>query len=296
MLRPAPGVQGSHASGRTLAWLPMSDSQETPSWLKALGREPVPQAIELGGRTHRLERVLKHDFFAYTGLYVAGDEKIILKLGRKASLWGLPLGWIGRLHARHECAVFQQLEDLEVVPRFTGRYGKYGITHAYVEGRDLRRGEHVDDDFFPRLRHGLAEIHRRGMAYVDLEKCENVLVGDDGRPYLFDFQISWYWPGRLGGDLWPLRWIRTRLQQADDYHLTKLIRRIRPDLLSGEELAASRRKPPHVRLHSALTRPFTRLRRRILNRVDPSRKRGKRGERGEQGRIHSAASSREIVP
>ena len=46
------------------------------------------------------------------------------------------------------------------------------------------------------LRADLAEIHRRGMAYVDLEKCENVLVGDDGAPLLTDFGIA-----RLGLDV-----------------------------------------------------------------------------------------------
>jgi len=255
----------------------MAPPRETPSWLKALGHEPEPPAIELEGRRLRLERVLKHDFFAYTAIYSGEGAKAVLKVGRRASFFGLPLGWIGRIHARHESAVFRQLEDLAIVPRFTGRYRAHGITHEYVEGRELRAGDQVDDAFYPRLREGLAEIHRRGLAYVDLEKCENVLVGDDGRPYLFDFQISWYWPARWGGDLLPLRWIRTRLQQADEYHLQKLVRRTRPDLLTREELLASRQKPIHVRIHSALTRPLTRLRRRILNRIDPSRKRGERG-------------------
>lgn len=264
---------------------PMPDARPTPTWLKALGNEPEPASIELEGRTYRLERVLKHDFFAYTGLYVGESSKIILKIGRKAPVLGLPLGWIGRLHARHESAVFRQLDDLDVVPRFTGRYGAHGITHEYVEGRELRRGDHVDEEFFPRLRRGLDEIHRRGMAYVDLEKCENVLVGADGRPYLFDFQISWYWPASRGGNLWPLRWIRSTLQQADDYHLTKLVRRTRPDLLSREELVASRKKPFHVRIHNSFTRPLIKLRRRILARIDPTRR------RGERGRVHPSPTS-----
>jgi hypothetical protein len=135
----------------------------------------------------------------------------------------------------------------------------------------------VADDFFPRLSAGLAEIHRRGLAYVDLEKCENVLVGDDGRPYLFDFQISWRWPFRFLRHSAPVVWVARRFQAGDRYHLTKLLRRTRPDLLTPAEVAAAGSKPFWVRLHGRVSRPLTLVRRSVLERVDPTRKRGERG-------------------
>ncbi len=255
------------------------ETKKTPPWLLALGRDEPPPEIEIERGVFRLDHIFKHDFFAFTARYVGVDQSgsVILKIGRTASFFGLPLSWIGRLHAWHESRVFRQLEDLETVPAFTGRYGKYGMTHEFVEGHELAKGERVPDAFFPRLEAAVTEIHRRKMAYVDLEKCENVLVGDDGHPYLFDFQISWYWPESHGGDLLPLRWLRARFQQGDRYHLLKLKRRTRPDLMSEEELAASRRRPLPVRIHSTLVRPLTKLRRRILNRIDPVKNRGERG-------------------
>ncbi|NOT31973.1 MAG: hypothetical protein HOP15_16120 [Planctomycetes bacterium] len=246
-----------------------------------MGKEPPPAEIELARARYGLVRIFKHDFFAYTALYetLGGDEprKIVLKIGRRASLCGLPLAWIGRLHSWHESAVFSEVDDLDIVPRFTGRWGRHGITHEFIEGHPLERGERVPDDFFPRLAAGLAEIHRRGLAYVDLEKCENVLVGSDSRPYLFDFQISWRCPfARLRGR-WPVSWIARRFQAGDRYHLTKLRLRCRPDLLTPGELALARRKPFLVRLHGGLARPLTLLRRFVLKRVDPARKGGERG-------------------
>ncbi len=255
----------------------MAETPATPSWLLALGKEPAPEWIQLEGGSFQLERVFKHDFFAYTALYRGERGRVVLKIGRKASLFGLPLGWIGRLNAWHESTVFRAVDDLEVVPRFTGRWGRHGITHEYIDGHALERGERVPDDFFERLSAGLEEIHRRGLAYVDLEKCQNVLIGVDGRPYLFDFQISWRWPLPWGGDLWPASWLRRRLQAGDRYHLTKLKLRSRPDLFTPEELVAARRRPPLIWLYGALTRPFTRLRRLFLRRIDPTRKRGERG-------------------
>jgi hypothetical protein len=254
----------------------------TPRWLLALGKEPPPPTIELEGRWYELERIYKHDFFAYTALYAGPTGRVVLKIGRRASFFGLPLSWIGRLHSWHESTVFGAVDDLEIVPRFTGRWKKHGITHEFIEGHPLEKGERVDDDFFPRLAAGLAEIHRRGLAYVDLEKCENVLVGVDGRPYLFDFQISWRWPFAFWRDRWPVTAIARRFQAGDLYHLTKLQLRTRPDLFTPEQLSAARTKPFLVRLHGGLTRPLTLLRRSVLKRIDPARK------RGERGRVRSA--------
>lgn len=255
----------------------MPESRPTPPWLLALGKEPPPPAIELGGARYELGRIFKHDFFAYTALYRGPVGSIVLKIGRKAPFFGLPLAWIGRLHAWHEAAVFRAVDDIAIVPRFTGRYGKHGITHAFVEGHPLEKGERVADDFFPRLAEGLAEIHRRGLAYVDLEKPENVLVGANGRPYLFDFQISWRWPFAFLRERWPVTAIARRFQAGDLYHLAKLQRRTRPDQFSPEQLAAAKRRPFLVRLHNGLTRPLTLLRRRALKHLDPARKRGERG-------------------
>ena len=245
--------------------------------LLALGREPLPQRIQIDSREYELEQVYKHDFFAATARYANHDARIVLKIGRQAPFLGIPLGWIGRLHAIHETALYGALQDLPVVPAFIGRYGAHGFAHEYIEGHHMTKGEHVPDDFFDRLREALQEIHRRDMAYVDLEKCENVLVGDDGRPYLIDFQISWRWPWRLGADLFPLRWLRQRFQNADHYHLIKLQRRTRPDQLSEETLRNSYRKPGVIRVLSKLTRPITLLRRKILDWVAPRTGPGERG-------------------
>jgi len=259
----------------------MASPKKRSSWGLALGREDPPDPVELEGGTYHLEQVFKHDFFAFTACYRGAKDKVILKIGRRASLFGLPLAWIGRLHAWHEGHALAAVDDIDVVPRFTGYYGKHGLSHAFVEGHQLAKGEHVPDDFFARLRSGLAEIHRRKMAYVDLEKPENVLVGDDGRPYLIDFQIAYRWPFRRGGELWPLRWLRTRLQRADEYHVSKLQRRTRRDQMSDDEIAASRRRPLPVKLWTQVTRPIVNARRRILHRIDP----GPTRKRKRDGRI-----------
>jgi len=252
-------------------------SRSIPSVLTALGREPLPSHIEWSREQHRLERVFKNDFFAVTALYVGESRKVVLKIGRRASFFGIPLRWIGRFLAAKERSALLSLQDIEGIPRCLGGWRDTGLVREYVEGHALARREHVPDDFHARLRALIHAIHQRGMAFVDLEKPSNVIVGDDGRPYLVDFQICWRLPRKWGGELLPARWIRRFFQRGDLYHLTKLQRRTRPDQMTPEALADSYRKPWYVRAYTVLTRPFTLSRRAVLNLVAP---RGGPGERG----------------
>jgi hypothetical protein len=223
------------------------------------------------------QEVFKHDFFAITALYVGESGKVVLKVHREASFLLVPLGWLGRLLTARECAALQRLGDVPGVPELVGHWGTTGLVRQYIDGHPLARGDRVSDDFHAQLRTLIDTIHDHGMAYVDLEKSENVLVGDDGRPYLFDFQISWYLARKWGGESWPARKVRQWLQAGDIYHLGKLQRRTRPDQLTAEQRAATYRKPWHVRAYRFVTWPFTWCRRRVLNRLVPRRRKGERG-------------------
>jgi len=258
-------------------------SKKPPAWLRALGREELPATLTVEGRRYQHANTFKHDFFAATGLYaiVAHDDspqpptcgtgpqghnsstKVILKVGRRASLLGVPMAWIGRFLGRREGRLLDMAAGVEGIPRFLGMWGQTGIIHDYVEGRPLSRGDRPDDYFFSRLTAMLDQIHALDVAYVDLEKPENILLGDDGRPYLIDFQISFDGTGRFGR-LWPSRKILHVLQSADHYHLMKHWRRVRPDQLTPEQIALSYKAPFYISWHRMLFRPFTRVRRQIL--------------------------------
>jgi len=245
------------------------------AWLRALGREEMPTRIDLPDGPYLHERTYKHDFFAATGLYTGPSGLAILKIGRQASVFGLPMRWLGKRLADRECELYQAVADLSGVPRCLGRWGPTGFVHAFVQGHPLQRDERVDAHFFPRLEQLLKQLHQRGIAYVDLEKRENILVDDQGHPWLIDFQISWHWlndgqprqglqrliPAALG------RFILARLQEGDLYHLLKHHRRHRPDGLTSQQIAASYRSGPFIAMHRRLFRPFTLLRRSILKKL-----------------------------
>ncbi len=224
--------------------------------------------VSIEGVPYVCLEVFKHDFFAATSRYEANAQHIVVKVGRRADFLGLPLAWLGRLATAHECAMYARLGEIQGIPRFLGRLNPNVFAHAFVPGHPLRRYEQVPDTFFPRLEHLLDEVHRQDVAYVDLEKRGNILVGDDGKPYLIDFQISLHVaPGRSPHRRLA-RWLLRRLQQSDRYHLLKHWRRHRPDQLSAEQLARAQRRPIWIDLHRRLAAPFVRFRRRTLQRVE----------------------------
>jgi len=224
--------------------------------------------VRCRGVVYNRVETFKHDFFAATGLYrgPTGDLAV-LKVGRTNELLSIPMDWSGRFLGKREIRFYELVQDLPGVPRFIGPVGRTGLLHAFVPGHPLGRKEVVSDSFFDELFELLGELHDRGIAYVDLNKRQNILVGDDGRPYLIDFQISLRLPPGPLGRWWPLRWILQRFQHADVYHALKHKRRLRPDLLTPAEAASLERLSIWIRLHRLIARPLTQFRRRTLRRL-----------------------------
>jgi hypothetical protein len=228
----------------------------------------LPPSVTCRGARYEHVHTFKHDFFAATGIYRGPDGLAVLKIGRATDFLSLPMAWIGKFLARREIHLYAETQSLPGVPRLIGPVGKTGFLHAFVPGHPLERREAVSDAFFDELGALLAAIHARHIAYVDLNKRQNILVGDDGHPYLIDFQISLWLPPTGWRRLRPVRWLLARFQQADCYHFLKHKRRLRPDLLTPDELAQVSHLSIWIRLHRLFARPLTNLRRRTLKRLN----------------------------
>jgi serine/threonine protein kinase len=126
----------------------------------------------------------------------------------------------------------------------------------------------VPETFFDDLERLIHEIHERRIAYVDANKPENILLGDDGRPHLIDFQISW--DLHELGDTWINRWWLRRLQHSDIYHVLKHKRRLRPDQMSAVERDIVEKRGLLIQLHRVVTMPYKRVRRSTFKRMRDS--------------------------
>ena len=248
-----------------------------PAFFFALGRQRLPTEITVEGVTWRLRQPFKHDFFAATALYErvpatpndpAGLPTLaVLKVQRTYPLCGLPVRWLGAYVARHEIAVYRALQGLQGIPRFLGAVGPTGFLHEYIPGCDLRKRPILTAEYFLRFQTLLSEMHQRHVAYVDSNKRENILLGDDGRPWLIDFQISFLVRrGERGNFL--VRWIFRRFVRADWYHFYKHKTRFVRHACSPEDFTRARKRGFLHRLHRVVTRPLVILRRKILARYD----------------------------
>jgi hypothetical protein len=240
--------------------------------LRACGRYPLPEKITVAGLTFEQVCIFKHDFFAATALYERAKgsdnsvvpQKMVLKVGRHADLLGIPLAWLGELLCCHEWRILTLVQGMPGIPKLSGRHGKTGFVYEYIEGCSLDERPKLPDDFFDQLESLLEQIHARRIAYVDMNKRGNILLGRNGTACLIDFQISFHIPRRLFGSQFLADCLLNHLRKEDLYHLGKHKRRLRGDLMTAEQIAASRRISGVIALHRTVTRPLTGLRRAVL--------------------------------
>ena len=226
----------------------------------ACGEAGLPQQVNCRGKLWQLETVFKHDFFACTGRYLCErtQERVVLKISRLQSFLGVRCAWIGRFLRNREAKILKQLGDIDQFPHIIKLYGRNGVIYNYIEGKTLDEKPNVPDDFFDQLRVLLETIHQRNICYMDLNKRGNILVGQDGRPYVIDFQISLFLPAK-----W-CNWLRKAFQKEDLYHLLKHKCKLRPDLLTEQEHTHAKRPSFLIRIHRIIARPFQKLRRPVL--------------------------------
>jgi hypothetical protein len=231
-----------------------------------LGHDDPPEEIRIQGGAHQRLRVFKHDSWAATALYEGPLGLVVCKFNRRQPIGPIPMRWLGWILARRERRFLQKLGDLPNIPDWSGDVFEgeqrlaNAVAHAYVRGEPLRYDEPVDENFFPALEATLREMHRRGMAFVDLHKAENVLVSDDGRPFLIDFQIGFALPRWWPANCFIPRAFLRMLQQSDLYHLQKHIEQHAAG--GGAKVLVA--PPWWIRAHRLVAVPFRTCRRWLL--------------------------------
>lgn len=252
---PGPGV-GGHTRPR-------------PAVFRALGHAEPPTSVELDAETFRHVETLKHDSWAVTAVYRSATRTAKCKFNRTQPILFMPMSWLGRLLAARERWFMKRLAGIQGIPvslgevRVEGQRLAHAMAHEWIEGHALAEGERVDDHFFPLLTAILKDVHRRGVAHVDLHKRENLLVDNAGRPHLIDYQISF---GLASGRLSALVFggLLRLFQRCDDYHLLKHRMRHRPDQVDLLPEDMHRMRPWWIRAHRCVAVPFRTVRRRLL--------------------------------
>jgi len=213
--------------------------RKRPNVLRALGNQEPPRTVCVDGVTYHLREVFKHDSWAATAKYGDGGpgmleqtneseiidrdrNTIVCKFNRLSPIGLIPMSWLGRFLAHREHYFLSELKHFEGIPevyndiRIDGQVAKHAVAHVFIDGKPLSLCSNLTEEFFDRVEKLIDLLHQRRIAYVDLHKQENVIVGDDGLPYLIDFQVSMQLPS------W--RWLDPLFRifrDCDRYHMSK---------------------------------------------------------------------------
>jgi hypothetical protein len=157
-------------------------------------------------------------------LVEVGGRRLVVKDFAPRGVWVRIT--IGRWIAAREVRALRALDGLPTVPRFLGSIDALAFAVEYRPGRRMSRklAGRVPPDFLGRLETALREMHRRGVAHLDLRHRSNVLVGEDGDPILIDFGSALTF--RPGGLL--ARWLLPLFGRLDRAAVEKWRARLSP--------------------------------------------------------------------
>jgi len=130
-----------------------------------------------------------------------GDSVWVFKDFRPRSF--LARNLLGRFLLAREIRGLTRVAGIETPPREALKVDAFSLAYPFLPGRSLREVHRVQlgADFFPALERTVQRMHARvGIVHLDLRNADNILVTEEGRPALLDFQshLSTRWmPGPL---------------------------------------------------------------------------------------------------
>ena len=85
------------------------------------------------------------------------------------------------------------MKALEGVPRFYNVIDGLAIIVEEIPGKNiegLEKENPLEETFFYDLRQLIEKVHARGLAHCDLKRAPNILIGDNGKPYIVDWSAA----------------------------------------------------------------------------------------------------------
>lgn len=172
---------------------------------------------------------------------------------------------VGPILIRREYGALRKLIGVEGIPRLVGRIDRYALAIEHVPGVSLDKGlpHPAPNGFYTSLRRVIDDMHGRGVAHCDLRSRGNVMLGDDGRPYVIDFAACVF----LGRGINPFfKWLFGQFVLADRNAVLRVKQRLSGDLLSDDEKAELATPLPFERPARVFGETVRKITRKLLTR------------------------------
>lgn len=141
----------------------------------------------------------------------------------------------GRFLVWREKKAYERLEGIKGVPVFYGSIDGLALIMEEIAGKSIKavhQTKGIPEKFYSDLHDLLETVHNAGLAHCDLKRAPNIIVGDDGMPYLVD------WSASISADefrMFPLSMIFRRFVRDDFNSIVKLKLKYNPEMVSREE-------------------------------------------------------------
>lgn len=166
---------------------------------------------------------LKADTFGAIWRTGAGGGTCIERDLTSAKPWA---AWLARRLALREARALGRLRGLRGFPQLRAVH-RDGLVRSFVPGQPMYEAQPRDAAWFVDALTLLRRMHRAGVTHNDLAKEPNLLVTEDGRAAIVDFQLASVFDRRS-------RWFRV-LAHEDLRHLLKHKRTYRPESLTARQ-------------------------------------------------------------
>ena len=116
------------------------------------------------------------------------------------------------------------------------RLGKFTLSYKYIKGQNLssfsRRNNSINKDFFPNLEKAVKEMHSYGIVHLDIRTGSNVIISEDNKPIIIDFQSY------LVLDFIPGDYLKNLLKSVDISGVYKYWTKMSPETLDDSKKEA----------------------------------------------------------
>jgi len=144
---------------------------------------------------------------------------------------------VGRFLIWREAKAYRRLNGMKGTPTLYRVIDGIALVAEEIPGISLENLEQamtLPGSFFDELNELVTRFHRRGLAHCDLKRAANILLGEDGHPYIVDWAAS---ISETEFRFPLLRLIYRRFLLDDRMAVIKLKLRHTPETVTREEMA-----------------------------------------------------------
>ncbi len=143
---------------------------------------------------------------------------------------------VGPILIRREYGAMRNLIGVGGIPHLVGKLDRYALAMEHIDGTSLDNIDNgaLNNEFYAKLRAVIDNMHSRGVAHCDLRSRGNVMLANDGSPFVVDFAACVF----RGRGINPLfRWLFHQFELADYNAILRIKNRLSPELMSENDHA-----------------------------------------------------------